>query len=212
MEWTNFIEPVLKANRSSAIPLYGSWGITTYVPFRVLRQLGRIQGVPPDVTVEPITPFDQGIPPIPLPRRAQILEAWSTIQTDHSLPFDSLNPVIAQTTAEYDEWIRRHQVQYVPVDPLEENKQLRAQLQAKDAELQQEKLTSARYRQELEKLQAAYDRAQEGIRDRKRQCIRITEEVDSALRGDFRETIRSRAQRYEDQTDKMLTHLRDLAK
>ena len=161
---------------------------------------------------EVTTSFDQGIPPSLLPRRAEILEAWATIRTDRDIPSDFQNEMVAQTTSEYDEWLRRRGTQYIPVDPLEENQRLRILLQAKEVELQQEKLASAHYKHELEKLQATYEGVQEGIRDRKRQCVRITEEVDSALGGYFRETISSRAQRYEEQTDKLLTHLKDLAK
>lgn len=213
LEWTECHKPALQSSRRKFIPLLGSNGVAPYIPQRVLRQFGRIQGIPPELQTNDFDViFPHGVCPKEIPKKLEIAEAWGSRCTDQNIPFDPKTKSFPKTTPGYDAWLKGQDVYkgQAVVNLTEENDRLRALLDAKDRELIQEKQVSKNHKEAYDSLKELYTETKQDQREKKRKCLELTDNIQRAMNRYSRESDRSKAQRYEDQLQRTLESVKEL--
>ncbi|KAL3502927.1 hypothetical protein ACH5RR_037376 [Cinchona calisaya] len=126
------------------------------MPFRVLRQFGRVQIVPPKSETDRFNVmFDKGIRPESIPEKSSILSVWTSRRACQESLYNPQQHGILRTTPQYDVWLEHllsRQPQAV-IDPSEEVARLTELLEAKDKKIVEKAIALDKHRQAYKRLQ-----------------------------------------------------------
>ena len=189
LDWTNCTKPILHTKASEFVPLWGTQGIMAYNPRRFLRQLGRVQDVPPAVDLTPfVIVFDKGICPKEIPMKTLIDEAWETLSDDERVKYVPELKQRGLTTPQYEDWIGRSTIQEMQDEPAKEVERLKAIIEARDKEILQLSKSVEAYKGMAEQNKQMYEGEREKRQEMKRKCGELYDQAERVKLPYARET------------------------
>ena len=211
LDWTNCVKPVLRTKASEFVPLLGTQGIMAYNPRRFLRQLGRVQDVPPAVDLTPfVIVFDKGICPKEIPMKTLIDEAWETLSDDERVKYVPELKQRGLTTPQYEDWVRGSAAQEIQDEPSEEVKRLKAIVEAKDREILQLSKSAEAYKGMAEQNKQLYENERGKRQELKRKCAELYDQTECVRIPYARETKDSVLDRFRSFGNLVRNRLRDM--